>query len=258
MSTMSDLTQRVPTESKLTDRVIVINGATGTLGGAMARALQPQGAQLVLFGRKSDVLNRLADDLTPITGPDGMARPPLIQPVDFSGAKIEDYQTLADALSASFGRVDILIHAMGQGGQLAPLAHADLLKFQESLHVNFTAPFALSRALWSLLEAAGQHGRAKGQMLFFIDRGTPAFGNAYGPAHAALTRLIEQWANEGDTVRINALDPGPTHSGLRQYRFPGESPGERAQAEDMLPEAFSLLLDESAHGRIIRRQIEAS
>lgn len=254
MRTMSDLTNCVPTELNLTGRVIVINGATGTLGAAMARALQPTGAELILFGRKSDALNRLADELSQITGSDGVSRPPLIQPVDFSGAKVEDYQALADALSDAFGRVDILIHAMGQGGQLAPLAHADLLKFQESLHVNFTAPFALSRALWPLLESAGQNGHEKGQMLFFIDRGTPAFGSAYGPAHAALTRLIEQWANEGDTVRINALDPGPTHSGLRQYRFPGESPSERAQAEDMLPAAFSLLIDESAHGRIIRLQ----
>jgi NAD(P)-dependent dehydrogenase (short-subunit alcohol dehydrogenase family) len=238
----------------LTDRIVVINGATGTLGSAMAHALQRCGVQLVLFGRKSDVLNRLADELAATSSPHATSKPPLIQPVDFSGAKVEDYQTLSDALSDSFGHIDILIHAMGQGGQLSPLAHTDLLKFQESLHVNFTAPFALSRALWPLLEAAGETGVNKGQMLFFTDRGTPAFGNAYAPAHAALARLVEQWANETDTVRINALDPGPTHSGLRQYRFPGESVSERAAAEDMLPAAFSLLTDEHAHGRIVRLQ----
>lgn len=238
----------------LADRIVVINGATGTLGSAMAHALQRCGVQLVLFGRKSDALNRLADELTATSSPYGTSKPPLIQPVDFSGAKVEDYQTLSDALSDSFGHIDILIHAMGQGGQLSPLAHTDLLKFQESLHVNFTAPFALSRALWPLLEAAGAAGANKGQMLFFTDRGTPAFGNAYAPAHAALARLVEQWANETDTVRINALDPGPTHSGLRQYRFPGESVSERAEAEVMLPAAISLLMDEHAHGRIIRLQ----
>lgn len=252
--TMPNPTPQTPSVPNLSGQIVVINGATGTLGGTLARALQAGGAQLVLFGRKSDVLSRMTDELTSITGPDDITRPPMIQPVDFSGANVEDYQSLTDALDTAFGHVDILIHAMGQGGQLAPLALTDLLKFQESLHVNFTAPFALGRMLWPLLEAAGTAGTRKGQMLFFTDRGTPAFGNAYGPAHAALARLVAQWANETDTVRINALDPGPTHSGLRQYRFPGESAGERAHAEAMLPAAFALLADEQAHGRIVRLQ----
>lgn len=236
------------------DRIVVINGATGTLGRAMAFALQRRGAQLVLFGRKSDVLNQLADELTQELGEAAGTRSPLIQPVDFSGAKIEDYHTLSDAVENTFGRVDILIHAMGQGGQLAPLAHTDLLKFQESLHVNLTAPLALSRVFWPLLEAANKTGKAKAQMLFFTDRGTPAFGNAYALAHAAIAQLVAQWANETDTVRINALDPGPTQSGLRQYRFPGEAPSERAQADDMVSTALSLLSNELTHGQIVRLQ----
>lgn len=236
-------------------KIVVINGATGTIGEAMAFALQRQGAQLILFGRKSDRLNHLADELTADLGAEAERRAPIIQTVDFSGAAVEDYQTLTEAIEHNFGRIDILIHAMGQGGQLSPLAHSDLMKFQESLHVNLIAPFALTRSLWHLLERpeeAPQDNRA--QVLFFTDRGTPAFGNAYTLAHAAIERMISQWANETATVRINGLDPGPTHSGLRQYRFPGEAQSERADVAELLPTALALLADENAHGQVIRLQ----
>jgi NAD(P)-dependent dehydrogenase (short-subunit alcohol dehydrogenase family) len=246
------------------DQIIVINGATGSIGQAIAFDLQRHGAQLVLFGRKSDRLNQLADELTQELCDADRHRAPLIQTVDFSGAAIEDYQTLADAIASAVGRIDILIHAMGQGGQLSPLAQCDILQFQTSLHLNLIAPFALARSFWSLLEpnpaeesqAAKPPRTRKPQMLFLTDRGTPAFGNAYTLAHAALARLIEQWAFETTAVRINGLDPGPTHSGLRQYRFPGEAKVERASAEDLLPALHQLLLDETIHGQILRLQPE--
>ncbi|MGC8698054.1 MAG: SDR family NAD(P)-dependent oxidoreductase [Halothiobacillus sp.] len=241
------------------DQTIVINGATGSIGQAVAFDLQRQGAQLILFGRKSDRLNHLADALTQELSDADRHRAPLIQTVDFSGAAIEDYQTLTHAIASAVGRIDILIHAMGQGGQLRPLAHSDLLEFQTSLHLNLTAPFALTRSLWPLLEPAAEPTQPeprtrKPQILFFTDRGTPAFGNAYTLAHAALARMIEQWACETTAVRINGLDPGPTHSGLRQYRFPGEAKAERATADDLLPALHELLLDETCHGQIIRLQ----
>lgn len=248
------------------DQIIVINGATGSIGQAIAFDLQRQGAQLILFGRKSDRLNQLADTLTQELSEADRHRAPLIQTVDFSGAALEDYQTLTDAIASTVGRIDMLIHAMGQGGQLSPLAHSDVLKFQESLHLNLMAPFALTRSLWPLLEpapastaqtSASGHSAPrtrKPQIVFFTDRGTPAFGNAYTLAHAALARMIEQWAFETTAVRINGLDPGPTHSGLRQYRFPGEAKTERAEANELLPALHKVLLDETCHGQIIRLQ----
>ena len=240
--------------ARFADRVFVINGATGTIGSALAHALQREGAQLILFGRKSDVLSRLADALTAECPPEAKDRTPLIQPVDFSGASIEDYQPLARAIEETVGRVDGVIHAMGSGGQLSPLADSLLPKFQETLHLNLMAPFALTHALWPLLTQPRPTNTPRPQVLFLTDRGTPAFGNAYTIAHAALAQLITQWAHETDAVRINGFDPGPTHSGLRQYRFPGEAKTERASADDLLPAALALLADDQRHGDILRLQ----
>jgi NAD(P)-dependent dehydrogenase (short-subunit alcohol dehydrogenase family) len=223
-----------------TGQVALINGATGALGTAMARTLAARGATLILLGRKLDALERLAEDIVERVLPDvpGDARgePPLIQPVDLSGAAPEDYATLIDGIERAFGRLDLLVHAMGMAGELAPLARSDLMAFQESLHVNLTAPFALTRMAWPLLEKA-----ARPRVLFFSDRGTPAYGNTYDIAHAGMARMIREWAAEAPSAWIAGFDPGPVHSRLRHARFPGEMIEERVSPCAVMPEVLDWL-----------------
>ena len=221
-------------DTRFSGQVVLVNGATGALGTATAQTLAARGATLVLLGRKLDALERLADDIVervlPDVPEDARGEPPLIQPVDFSGAAPEDYETLASGIEAEFGRLDLLVHAMGTCGEPSPLAQADLMKFQESLHVNLTAPFALTRSLWPLLEKASGP-----KVLFYTDRGTEAFGNAYTIAHAGLVRMIRQWAAEAPGTWITGFDPGPVNSRMRHARFPGEILDDRQSPCSVMP-----------------------
>ena len=47
----------------LAGRTALLTGATGGIGQAIARALHRRGAQLILTGRRSDVLEPLAQEL---------------------------------------------------------------------------------------------------------------------------------------------------------------------------------------------------
>lgn len=230
-------------DTSFTGQVVLVNGATGALGIATAQTLAARGASLILLGRKLDALDRLADDINARVLPELAAanrgEPPLIQPVDFSGAAPEDYEQLVDGIEATFGRLDLLVHAMGSAGELAPLAQSDLMKFQESLHVNLTAPFALTRRAWPLLEQS-----ANPRVLFFTDRGTAAFGNAYTIAHAGLAQMIRQWAAESPRTWITGFDPGTVNSHLRHTRFPGETTEDRQSPCSVMP----ALLDWLAKG----------
>ncbi|MGM0517798.1 MAG: SDR family NAD(P)-dependent oxidoreductase [Pseudomonadota bacterium] len=221
-------------------QVALVNGATGALGTAMAQTLAARGATLVLLGRKLDALERLADDIVERVLLDVPAsdrgEPPLIQPVDFSGAAPEDYATLMEGIAREFDRLDLLVHAMGMAGELAPLAQSDLMKFQESLHVNLTAPFALTRTAWPLLEKA-----ARPRVLFFNDRGTEAYGNAYDIAHAGMARMIREWAAEAPSAWVAGFDPGPVNSRLRHARFPGEMIEDRASPCSVMPDVLDWL-----------------
>lgn len=229
-------------DTSFTGQVVLVNGATGALGTATAQTLAARGASLILLGRKLDALERLADDINtrvlPELAPTDRGEPPLIQPVDFSGAAPEDYEQLVAGIEAEFGRLDLLVHAMGSAGELAPLAQSDLMKFQESLHVNLTAPFALTRRAWPLLEQS-----AHPRVLFFTDRGTAAFGNAYTIAHAGLAQMIRQWAAESPQTWITGFDPGAVNSHLRHARFPGETTEDRQSPCSVMPALLNWLAE---------------
>ncbi len=222
------------TDTSFAGQVVLINGATGALGTATAQTLAARGATVILLGRKLDQLDRLADDINqrvlPEVPAEARGEPPVIQPVDFSGAAPEDYATLVEGIEQAFGRLDMLVHAMGTAGELAPLAQADLMKFQESLHVNLTAPFALTRSAWPLLEQS-----ERPRVLFFTDRGTEAYGSAHDIAHAGVERMIRQWAAETPKVWITGFDPGAVNSRLRHARFPGERPDDRQPPCAVMP-----------------------
>ena len=47
----------------LTDKTALVTGATGGIGGAIARALHKQGATVAVSGRQKDKLEKLATDL---------------------------------------------------------------------------------------------------------------------------------------------------------------------------------------------------
>jgi uncharacterized protein len=108
---------------------VLLTGATGGIGHAIARALRARGAELILTGRRTDALEPLADEL--------QAR---ALAADLS-ERAELERLLDDA-----GDVDILVAnaAIPAAGRLESftLAEVDL-----TLDVNLRAPVALARAL---------------------------------------------------------------------------------------------------------------
>lgn len=217
-------------------RIILINGATGALGQALAKHFNQPDTQLILFGRDANKLDKLAGELEQ-TNPEQI---PLIQPVDLSGAAPEDYQTLFDAVQTHAGRIDLMIDAMGQPGNPTPLSQADLMDAQTTMHVNFTARFALARSLFSLLEDGKQP-----TLLLLTDQPAPAYTGAYAISQTAVQQLIDQWGREQGKVRILGFNPGPVASSLRQKHFPGEHPKDRSTPE----QAVATLDDWLEHAR---------
>lgn len=108
---------------------VLITGATGGIGHAVARALRASGAKLVLTGRRTDVLAGLANEL----------RAELIL------CDLADRAAVAE-LAAAAGDVDILIAnaALPASGAVLDFSQDEIDRF---LEVNLRAPIALSRAL---------------------------------------------------------------------------------------------------------------
>lgn len=111
---------------------MLLTGATGGIGRAIARALHERGAHLLLTGRREQVLGELVGDL-------GGVRAEAL-PADLESA------AAARELVERAGRVDVLVanHALPASGRLDDYT---LEQIDRAVDVNLRAPIHLAHAL---------------------------------------------------------------------------------------------------------------
>lgn len=122
---------------------VLITGATGGIGRAIAQAFASRGAKLVVSGRRTDLLGGLAGELG--------ARP--------IACDLGERSELA-RLAAEAGEIDVLVAnaALPGTGELTELSQSQI---DQMLEVNLRAPIALARAL-----VPGMIERRRGHLVF--------------------------------------------------------------------------------------------
>jgi NAD(P)-dependent dehydrogenase (short-subunit alcohol dehydrogenase family) len=226
-----------PAAGVLADRVVLVTGAGDGLGRACALDCARHGATVVLLGRTVAKLEKTYDSIKAAGGAE-----PAIYPLNLAGATWSDYEQLAETLQREFGRLDGLAHCAAHFKSFAPLATVEPAEWLESLQVNVTAPFALTRHCLPLLEAAAAAapgGTGSASVAFVSDacgRTGKAYAGPYGVSKFAVEGLMQTWAQEleGVRIRLNSLDPGPMDTALRRKGFAeavrGPSPEAAARA----------------------------
>jgi uncharacterized protein len=133
---------------------VLVTGATGGLGQAISRAFAQSGARLVLSGRRAELLNPLADELS-------------AQTIVADLADRRDVEQLADTA----GEVDVLIAnaALPASGRFTSLSQAQI---DTMLEVNLRSQIALARFL-----LPGMLERRRGHLVFI----SSLSGKAAGP-----------------------------------------------------------------------------
>jgi short-subunit dehydrogenase len=127
----------------LAGRSVLLTGATGGIGQAIAQALAERGARLVLTGRRADVLEPLAAELS------GRA-------VACDLSRAEEVTRLLEDV----GNADVLVAnaALPASGALSSFSVEEI---DRALAVNLRAPMVLARAL-----SAGMAARGHGHLVF--------------------------------------------------------------------------------------------
>jgi len=110
-------------------RTVLLTGATGGLGQAIARRLHGAGAQLVLTGRRGEVLDELAAEIGALTVAVDLADPVAV-----------------DGLAEACAQVDVLVANAGLPGS-GHLLSFDVEEIDRALAVNLRAPMVLGRRL---------------------------------------------------------------------------------------------------------------
>lgn len=116
---------------------MLLTGATGGIGHAIARRLRAEGASLVLTGRKAEVLAPLAEELDARSVVADLSAPDAV-----------------DALLGETGPIDILVANAALPGT-GLLAELSIDRVDDNLNVNLRAPILLAKALLPRLTDRG-------------------------------------------------------------------------------------------------------
>lgn len=241
--TSAELRAYRPRAGLLQERVILVTGASGSIGGALALACANLGARVILNGRSVRKLEKLYDAIVAAGAPR-----PSIAPLDFERADATAYDALAEAVGNEFGRLDGLAHVGGMLGDRSPILHYDVPTWMKVMHVNVTAPFILTKTLLPLLK------QATDPSILFTTSGVSVKGRAYWGAYAvskfADEGLMQVLADELATdkpIRCNSVNPGGVRSPMRAKAYPGEDPATLPTPEAVL-EPFLYLLGPDSRG----------
>ena len=224
----------------LKDKVAVIYGAGGAIGGAVARAFASEGARLFLTGRSLAPVEAVAEDIVSAGGSAAAAE------VDALNERTVDrhLQSVIDKA----GRVDIAFNAIGMPGTKilgVPLVELGVEQFSLPITTYATSYFLTAR-----LAARRMIPRRSGVIMTVTAShsrtGIPLVGG-YGPAQAlkeSLTRsLSAELAPHG--IRVVGLRPQamPETDTIREAYEP------RAEASGMTWEQWQAALASRTHPR---------
>ena len=241
-----------PAPDFLAGRAVLVTGAGGGIGEAIAGACARHGAAVVLLGRTVEKLERAYDAIRSAGGAE-----PAIYPLDLASTLPASYETLAVRIGREYGRLDAVVHNAALLGTLRPIEHYAPEEWQALMQVNVNAPFLLTRALLPLLRATARtHGQAS---VVFTSSGVGRRGRAYwggyGVSKFAVEGLMQTLAAENDEVRVNSLNPGPVRTRMRASAFPAEDPATLITPEEVARAWLWLFHARDLHGEALEAQI---
>jgi 3-oxoacyl-[acyl-carrier protein] reductase len=207
----------------LRDKVVVITGASGGIGRALAEQFHAEGARLVLMGNSAyPALEALAREQR--------WSDHLLLKVDSTDA---DAMMAACARAAAhFGRLDVCIANAGRWTpEFALVHHASAQRIQDNIATNLLGSMWTARGFFAALERSGPRADGHGASLVFIGSTAGRFGEKghaeYAASKAAMHGLMMSLKNEIVELdpygRVNLVEPGwtVTHMARAALDTPG-------------------------------------
>jgi 3-oxoacyl-[acyl-carrier protein] reductase len=180
----------------LTGRTALVTGATGGIGGAIARAFHAQGATVAISGTRREALDKLAGELKERVH---------VLPCNLSNA--DEVEALVPDAEKAMGQLDILVCNAGitRDNLFVQLRDED---WSDVINVNLTATFRLTRAATKLMM------RKRFGRIIAITSVVGVTGNAgqvnYASSKAGLIGMMKSVAQEyaRRNVTANCIAPG--------------------------------------------------
>ncbi|MFO8083870.1 MAG: SDR family oxidoreductase [Desulfobacterales bacterium] len=194
-------------------KTILITGATSGFGEACARRFAQDGQKLILIGRRTSRLEKLADDLKSLS-------PVHILTLDIR-VRHEVEKNLGN-LPENFSHVDVLINNAGLALGMEPANEADMDDWETMVDTNIKGLMYCTRMVLS-----GMVARNRGHI---INIGSIAGdwpypgGNVYGATKAFVKQFSRNLRADllGKAIRVTNIEPGMAESEFSLVRFKGD------------------------------------
>ena len=183
---------------ELNDKKALITGATGGIGGAIARAMHAQGATVTVSGRQEDKLQALVAEL-------GERASYIVCDL----ANKEQVGGLIDGAIKAMGGLDILVNNAGLTKDNLFMVMKDE-QWDDVIAVNLTSTFMLMRAAArSMMRSKTGYGRIINISSVSGIIGNPGQGN-YAASKAGMIGMTKSLAREAASrgITANCIAPG--------------------------------------------------
>jgi 3-oxoacyl-[acyl-carrier protein] reductase len=180
----------------LTGKTAIVTGASGGIGGAIARALHSVGATIVVSGTKEEALSKLANEL---------GERVFIKTCNLANSS--DIEDLVEYSEKTLGKIDILVCNAGITKDNLAIRMKDE-DFDEVINVNLKSSFILNRACIKKMMKA-KYGRIINIASIVGVMGNPGQAN-YCASKAGLIGMSKALASEvaARGVTVNCVAPG--------------------------------------------------
>lgn len=189
----------------LTNRTIIISGASSGIGAAAAELFADHGANLVLIARDKTGLEETATQVR------NRGRQAIILSGDVRDP--QTHERAVDRAMNDFGRLDGAFNNAGETGDMSPIAEISLETFEHVLATNLTGAFLASKyQIPAMIETGGGSIVFTGSFVG-VSAGLPTMG-AYATAKSGLLGLIRSITADyaAQNIRSTALLPGGTNT----------------------------------------------
>lgn len=211
----------------MSNKVLMISGATSSIGSEVVKELSKKNYDLVLMSRSKKKLMNLCESVS-------VNNSNSILPInmDLYKSTNDDYMNLQTFLENKIKQIDNFISFTSHFDKIEPILSISQESFIRTFQINFFSQIQLINVLKNLLEKS-----QKPSVVFTLESNSlskKSYYGSFGLSMQLLSRTIKLLNEENKKINFFGLIPGPIKSNIRKKMFPGEDIENKFQLSNLV------------------------
>ena len=211
----------------MSNKVLMISGATSSIGSEVVKELSKKNYDLVLMSRSKKKLMNLCESVS-------INNSNSILPInmDLYKSTNDDYMNLQTFLENKIKQIDNFISFTSHFDKIEPILSISQESFIKTFQINFFSQIQLINVLKNLLEKS-----QKPSVVFTLESNSlskKSYYGSFGLSMQLLSRTIKLLNEENKKINFFGLIPGPIKSNIRKKMFPGEDIENKFQLSNLV------------------------